>query len=527
MSVHALPIAIFFSAAASLGVELAIVRLGAPYVGQSLLPWSAAIASVLLGLAAGHALGGVVAQRHDDAARLRLRLALAWLAAACFAAQMPFFAPRVVDALLVDGTSSEAAILALAALAAPPAMAVGFVAPIAVRLVTLTQTAHTARVVSAIYSASAAGSVAGAAVSGFLILETLGAAGLTACVCAVWLALGACALPWRAQQPGVTAAAAAGILLCVAMTGMLLAGAPSPCQHETRYTCIRLFDRPLESGGLLRFMILDEGVHSASDQHSPTALHLGYAALVDRLAQHAFHQAPPQREPRAMVVGGGGATLPRSWASHDAQRPAAVLSVELDPTVAAIASRDMWAAGIPRLASVTGDGRAVMRSLAPDATFDAILMDAYRTHSVPPHLVTAEFAAEVANRLPPTGVYLSNIIDRGAEPALALSVARTLRQHFPAVDIWTLMDQTDGATNYAVAAWKEAHAALRPVQLTSTASIMDAGAAVTQRTVQWRRIDYDAYRAQWPKACPVTLTDDWAPVDRLLAGRVHCRGDRG
>ena len=56
-----LPFAIFLSAAASLAVELAIVRLGAPYVGQSLLPWSAAIASVLLGLTIGHMLGGIVA----------------------------------------------------------------------------------------------------------------------------------------------------------------------------------------------------------------------------------------------------------------------------------------------------------------------------------------------------------------------------------------------------------------------------------------------------------------------------------
>ncbi|MGB5904614.1 MAG: hypothetical protein WBH00_17380, partial [Xanthobacteraceae bacterium] len=54
-----LPLAVLLSAAASLTVELAIVRLGAPYLGQSLLPWSAAIVSVLLGLTIGHMLGGL------------------------------------------------------------------------------------------------------------------------------------------------------------------------------------------------------------------------------------------------------------------------------------------------------------------------------------------------------------------------------------------------------------------------------------------------------------------------------------
>jgi len=67
MSRFLVPLAVFFSAAASLGVELAIVRLGAPYVGQSLLPWSAAIASGC-SVDRGHVLGGIVSGRRDDLA---------------------------------------------------------------------------------------------------------------------------------------------------------------------------------------------------------------------------------------------------------------------------------------------------------------------------------------------------------------------------------------------------------------------------------------------------------------------------
>jgi hypothetical protein len=40
--------------------------------------------------------------------------------------------------------------------------------------------------------------------------------------------------------------------------------------------------------------------------------------------------------------------------------------------------------------------------------------------------------------------------------------------------------------------------------------------------VTWRRFDLDAARARWPRACAAILTDDWAPVDRLLAGRASC-----
>ncbi|MGB6077846.1 MAG: fused MFS/spermidine synthase, partial [Xanthobacteraceae bacterium] len=75
-----LPLAVLLSAAASLTVELAIVRLGAPYLGQSLLPWSAAIVSVLLGLTIGHMLGGLTGGETATSHALR-----GWLSAVCFA----------------------------------------------------------------------------------------------------------------------------------------------------------------------------------------------------------------------------------------------------------------------------------------------------------------------------------------------------------------------------------------------------------------------------------------------------------
>src|SRR5690606_30682969 len=70
MIVALLPLAVFLSAAACLAVELAIVRLGAPHVGQSLLPWTAAIIAVLLGLTLGHVLGGRAGGPQPPPARL-------------------------------------------------------------------------------------------------------------------------------------------------------------------------------------------------------------------------------------------------------------------------------------------------------------------------------------------------------------------------------------------------------------------------------------------------------------------------
>lgn len=507
-----LPFAIFLSAAASLAVELAIVRLGAPYVGQSLLPWSAAIASVLLGLTVGHVLGGILAGNTADIRRLKLRLGIVWFMAALAASVMPGVVSLMMQALADEQEFGNGAVVAT--LAFPPSLAAGFVAPLAVRIVVLTPQGGLSRTVGTIYAASAAGSVVGTAAAGFVLLETVGAAGLIGFVCAIWVALGIFILPWRELPSGRVAFAVAGVAGMVVLASFL-AGA-GPCFQESRYTCIRLFDRPLADGGVLRFMILDEGVHSASDRDHPERLHLGYAALADRLARAALSQ-PAGR--RALVVGGGGATLPRAWASS-ATAPVDVVSIELDPVVAAVANDMMWAQG--RLTTLIGDGRAVIRRLPEAEPFDVVLMDAYRTRSVPPHLVTREFGSLIAARVAGNGVYLSNIIDRTQTPALALSVAATLSEVFPAVDIWVAGGEQGVMTNYVVAAWKNHRSAYRPDTESLVVSVMNAGEAIQSETVIWRRIDIAAAAKAWPDACVVVLTDDWAPVDRLIAGRRVC-----
>jgi len=511
----ALPLAVFLSAAASMFLEIAVVRLGAPYVGQSLLPWSAAIASVLLGLTAGHVLGGVVAGATMNLGSLYRRVGIVWLAAGLAASALPLLIERLADVLSGEHGFGGAAVVAFAGLAFLPSVAAGFVSPLAVRAAVLMPHLQLSRMVGVIYAASAAGSVVGTAVAGFLLLENVGAGGLVWTVSAIWVGLAIAVLPWR-DLPALRAALGLIAIAAMVLMAFALSGA-GPCLQESRYTCIRLYDRALADGGLLRFMILDEGVHSASDRDRPERLHLGYAVLADRLARAAFAQS---HDPRALVIGGGGATLPRAWA---AGAPGAeVTSIELDPVVVAAANEKMWAGSQPRLKTLIGDGRAVVRTLPKDETFDVVLMDAYRTRSVPPHLVTREFDSLIAQRMTVRGVFLSNVIDRADTPLLALSIARTLSEIFPAVDIWIAGENSGHSTNIVVAAWMDATAAHRPATEIVAASVMNAGEAVRSQDVVWRRLDFKSAAERWPQACAARLTDDWAPVDRLLAGRHVC-----
>lgn len=516
MSAALLPAAVFLSAAACLAVELAIVRLAAPHVGQSLLPWTAAITTVLLGLTLGHVLGGRAGGPEARAGRLKQFLAAACLWASGATLAMPALASPIARALATeDGAGS---VIGLIALCLPPSLAAGFVTPLALRLQLAQGLPGLGRRVATIYAASAAGSVAGTAAAGFWLLEQIGAAGLAAMAAAAWAGIGLSFLPWR--DGGTSALLQAGMPLLAGMAAAL-AGEGSPCTVESRYTCIRYLDTRSPQGTRLRFMILDEGVHSASDLDAPRTLHLGYAALTDRLAAAAFSRST---EPRALVIGGGGATLPRAWANGSPL--VSVVVAELDPVVATQAATRMAATG-PRLRTVIGDGRNVLRSLAPVPAQDVVLMDAYRTRTVPPHLVTREFGALVHARLNEAGVFLSNVIDRGDTLLLARSLARTLSEDYAAVDIWLAEGATtERTTNAVVAAWKNAGAALRPDRITVPVSIMAAGEAPSAAHVTWRRFDSSSDPATPWGRCAILLTDDHAPVDRLLDGRALCAGEQ-
>ncbi len=509
-----LPIAAALSAAATLSVEIAAVRLGAPHIGQSLLPWSAAITGVLCGLAFGHLLGGGVGGAGAGIVRLRTWLGAAWLAAGLGALAMPPLAPAL------GAVSSDAeglawpAVLGLAGLVFLPSLAAGLVQPLLLRLALAGDGGASPRRIAVILAASTSGSVAGTVAAGFLLLEWVGAAGLAGGAGLVWLALAAITMPRDApsRRPTAVVSGAAGIGGVLLLLGQ---GAP-PCHTETRYTCIRLFDHALPGGGLLRLMMLDESPHSASDRDDPGRLHFAYTALLDRLARPVLAEAP---EPRALFVGGGGATLPRAWSA--ATPPVSVTVIELDRRVAAEAARAMWAGG-PHVTTVIGDGRAVLRGLPSGPPHDVVVLDAYRTHSVPPHLVTREFAEIVRQHLGAGGVYLSNVVDRAGTMQLTLSVAATLRTVFPAVEIWALDGTGTGLTNAVVAAWRDAPAQSRPDTVRVMATSWDAAGAIGAEEVTWRRLDSDAVARRWPGACAAVLTDDWAPVDRLIAGRHAC-----
>ena len=190
-------------------------------------------------------------------------------------------------------------------------------------------------------------------------------------------------------------------------------------------------------------------------------------------------------------IGGGGFAYPGYLA---AARPGTESTVlELDPEVVEIAREELGLNTGPDLRVRTGDARMSILD-EPSGAYDLVVGDAFSSRSVPWHLTTSEFLAEVRRVLRPDGVYALNLIDGGELGFLRAELA-TLGAVFEDVVVIANPGQTSG--NFVVAASPAPLPleALRRHAAASGAEVIDA--------------------ATLTEGAPI-LTDDFAPVDQLI-----------
>ncbi len=135
------------------------------------------------------------------------------------------------------------------------------------------------------------------------------------------------------------------------------------------------------------------------------------------------------RARRVLHVGGGACALARALAAEDPRGRQEVC--EVDPEVLAMAREHLGLRRAPGLRVRVAEGRAFV-ALQPDASWDAIAIDAFVAATVPPHLITVEALADAARVAPLT---LVNVLDdRAARDVRA--VAAALSDPYP--HVWTL-----------------------------------------------------------------------------------------
>jgi spermidine synthase len=202
---------------------------------------------------------------------------------------------------------------------------------------------------------------------------------------------------------------------------------------------------------------------------------------------------------RILLLGGAALTLPVAFEARDADVRTDV--VEIDREVTALAS-EFFAYGEaerPGIRVVHGDARVWLRG--SDARYDLVYLDVFdHLLTVPWTMVTEEALTQMADALPPSGIFMVNVLSplEGPGTAFLERFATTLEAVFGDVRLYLTDASTDpGATqNLIVVATREP--GVLPDLPWTEAPITPSGRP---------------------------LTDDWAPVEYLQA-KVFAQGLR-
>jgi len=347
---------------------------------------------------------------------------------------------------------------------------------------------------------------------------------------------------------------------------------------ESDYYFIKVSNEP-DADGQKRTLVLDNLIHGYFILGHPERLDYDYEhiyALVSKRVAQAkagaaqakagAAQAKAEADPdagrpnpklSALFLGGGAYTFQR-YVQH-AYPGTPVDVAEIDP---AVTNANHKALGLPLdtpIKTTWGDARQFVEKQQDKKQYDLIYGDAFNDFSVPWHLTTREFNEKLNRMLAPGGVYMINIIDVYESDDTAAEKARTeidkkeitsapakeriKKEHlarargyggflgawvktakltFPHVAIFGTDDNPGGGLRetFVVVASKQ------PIKIDDLGSRNDDPQFFQDdRLFEPRPFGPEHVKAIDLRSRGIVLTDDFAPVDNLLAPVAATRGE--
>jgi predicted membrane-bound spermidine synthase len=460
---------------------------------MSLYTWTAIIAVVLAGFSAGHWWGGRIAER-DSPTALRIT---AWaIAGAAVTTGIATVLLREVAGPLLQATPDPLAAIVLLTTVVffLPSFFAGVPAPV-LAMIAVRDSGQSGQALGAMFASGAIGAIAGTLLAGFLFISWLGAA-LTLTIVNVVYALTALVL-FRLAGAAMRAMAPATLVLlgAVGLSGWGLA-LPRVCDVESQYFCIRTVDLSPSDPGAVRLMVLDHLAHGISGRDDPMLAYTEHSAMLDAITRMRMEG----RDFRAFFIGGGSYSVPRAWAARGISD---ITVAEVDPEVTRVAAADFWFD--PASATVLHEDARRALLLRPETRYDVIVGDAFTDIAVPAHLVTREFFGLVRDRLTAGGVYIMNVVDHTDRLDALTALVATLREVFPSVEVWTERRPPEPAERRVfviVAGETPSPVPGLVVPAPEPAAFAPLGDAFIDGLVA--------------RKSPTILTDDYAPIDRLV-----------
>ena len=428
--------------AVGLTYEIAAGRVLAPFFGTSLVTWTAVIAVVLAGFSLGNALGGFIAERDRPVALRHIRGVL--VATAVLAALSPTLL-GLIYSLGARGTGGMLVSVVVAFF--PASVLISAPSPLLARLAVEARPGREGSSLGMVLAAGSLGAIFGAVLAGFVALPLIGsvatfaACGAAALLCVPFLRDGG-----RGNGPGDDKAEAhpASLAPLVPIAALVLGSAAlgPVCRYESGLSCIDV----TRSGGAIS--LYSDRTHQAAEPilRGGQAGDAGDLVIPYTRWIWARMDADLGPAPSVLFIGGGGYTLPTRLL---ASRPEAqAVAVEIDPLITQVvretlpqaaamieatgyetsAAAEAGATPPGRLGIVHEDGRVYLNETV--RRYDAVVMDAFSSASVPAHLVTQETFARLREIV--DGPVYVNLIDAPDGP-LARGTHAILRGLYPHV----------------------------------------------------------------------------------------------
>ena len=467
-----------------------------------------------------------------------------------------------------------------------PSVALGTVSPVMAKLAIdrVRATKRTGGAIGAVYAWGMVGSILGTFLTGFLLIDVLGAKGVLLAI-ATMLALAATVIGTTVHA--VWAGLTLGMCLIMFVPLPILrvqgekwglrepAGDPATTQEdaiayvdESNYYYIKV-DNSTDMGERKRTLILDNLIHGYFIFGHPERLDYDYehiyAMVADRVARAKAKAKGGQADAAAspapvntLFLGGGAYAFQRYILSKYPQSKVDV--AEIDPAVLRANKAALGLDEDTPIETHLGDARQFVER-SRGYQFDIVFGDAFNDFSVPWHLTTREFNDKLAALMAPDGVYMINIIDKyvsdkhagtlaeraiakakeagtpvdpelvkRAEQAKALtfggflgSWVKTAKLTFPHIYVYGTDNDPGLGTRetFVVVASKS------PVDLDALGTRpVDPKFDLGGVTFEPRPYTPELMQELDARARGIILTDDYAPVENLLAPVARTRGSR-
>jgi spermidine synthase len=144
--------------------------------------------------------------------------------------------------------------------------------------------------------------------------------------------------------------------------------------------------------------------------------------------------------------------------------------------------------------------------------YDLVFTDAYNDLSIPYHLTTKEFAAQIKNIMNPNAILMSNIIDNFQNGAFSPSYIRTLREVFGKENVFLISVNPNFKETRISTFIVLASNGTLDINAFDAFVKSELGHKATAAVLPPDQLDRFANKEH-----SIVITDDHAPIDNLIA----------